>query len=217
MKKSIDGLDDAQKALVGKLLVAFVKADNSITPAKVKVLEQLYKLISLDVKQVYSDLHSNEARIVSTSKSGSVTKAPTSASSLDMARVAQLKQETSQVTAMLASVFTENDGEHDDIHQPQQAKTEVSSDQVDEPTPLGDTSSLFGLDDDLSQFLRALIARPEWARDDLSALANTMGLMLDGALEQINEIMLDHFDEMLIEGDDPIELNTDLLEQIPHE
>ncbi|WP_323946956.1 tellurite resistance TerB family protein [Aeromonas hydrophila] len=217
VKKTIDGLDDEQKALVGKLLVAFVKADNSITPAKVKVLEQLYKLISVDVKQVYSDLHSNEARIVSTSKSGSVTKAPTSASSLDMARVAQLKQETSQVTAMLASVFTENDGEHDDIHQPQQAKTEVSSDQADEPTTLGDTSSLFGLDDDLSQFLRALIARPEWARDDLSALANTMGLMLDGALEQINEVMLDHFDEMLIEGDDTIELNTDLLEQIPHE
>ncbi|ENC9555955.1 hypothetical protein ABLF39_001790, partial [Aeromonas hydrophila] len=70
---------------------------------------------------------------------------------------------------------------------------------------------------DLSQFLRALLARPEWARDDLSALANTMGLMLDGALEQINEVMLDHFDEMLIEGDDTIELNTDLLEQIPHE
>ena len=44
-----------------------------------------------------------------------------------------------------------------------------------------------------------------------------MGLMLDGALEQINEAMLDHFDEMLIEGDDTIELNTDLLEQIPHE
>ncbi len=217
VKKTIDGLDDEQKALVGKLLVAFVKADNSITPAKVKVLEQLYKLLSLDVKQVYSDLHSNEARIVSTSKSGSVTKAAGSASSLDMARVAQLKQETLQVTAMLASVFTENDGEHDDIHQPQQAKTEASLEQADEPTTLGDTSSLFGLDDDLSQFLRALIARPEWARDDLSALANTMGLMLDGALEQINEVMLDHFDEMLIEGDDPIELNTDLLEQIPHE
>ncbi len=146
-----------------------------------------------------------------------MTKATGSASSLDMARVAQLKQETSQVTAMLASVFTENDGEHDDIYQPQQAKTEASSDQADEPTTLGDTRSLFGLDDDLSQFLRALLARPEWARDDLSALANTMGLMLDGALEQINEAMLNHFDEMLIEGDDTIELNTDLLEQIPHE
>ncbi|MDX7729435.1 tellurite resistance TerB C-terminal domain-containing protein, partial [Aeromonas caviae] len=95
--------------------------------------------------------------------------------------------------------------------------SEASSDQADEPTTLGDTRSLFGLDDDLSQFLRALLARPEWARDDLSALANTMGLMLDGALEQINEVMLDHFDEMLIEGDDTIELNTDLLEQIPHE
>ncbi|MDK3166662.1 TerB N-terminal domain-containing protein [Aeromonas caviae] len=217
VKKAIDALDGEQKALVGKLLVAFVKADNSITPAKVKVLEQLYKLISLDVKQVYSDLHSNEARIVSTSKSGSVTKATGSASSLDMARVAQLKQETSQVTAMLASVFTENDGEHDDIHQPQQAKTEVSPGQTVEPTTLGDTHSLFGLDDDLSQFLRALLTRPEWARDDLSELASTMGLMLDGALEQINEVMLDHFDEMLIDGDDPFELNTDLLEQIPHE
>ena len=62
-----------------------------------------------------------------------------------------------------------------------------------------------------------LLTRPEWARTELESFAKHAGLMLDGALEQINEAMLDLFDEMLIEGDDPIEINQDLLEQIPHD
>jgi hypothetical protein len=42
-----------------------------------------------------------------------------------------------------------------------------------------------------------------------------MELMLDGALEHINEIILDSFEAPLAEGDDPIEINQELLEKLP--
>jgi len=42
-----------------------------------------------------------------------------------------------------------------------------------------------------------------------------MELMLDGTLEHINEMMLDMFETPLTEGDDPIEINRELVEQLP--
>lgn len=39
--------------------------------------------------------------------------------------------------------------------------------------------------------------------------------MLDGTAEHINETMLDMFEAPLTEGDDPIEINQELLEKIP--
>ena len=46
-------------------------------------------------------------------------------------------------------------------------------------------------------------------------MATDMELMLDGALEHINEAILDLFDAPLTEGDDPIEINQEILEKIP--
>jgi len=59
-----------------------------------------------------------------------------------------------------------------------------------------------------------LLSRPQWARAELQDAAADLGLMLDGALEQINEAAFDAFDAPLCESDDPIDINTELLEKI---
>jgi len=38
--------------------------------------------------------------------------------------------------------------------------------------------------------------------------------MLDGALEVINEAAFDQYDEAVIEGDDPFEVNADVLQEL---
>jgi hypothetical protein len=38
--------------------------------------------------------------------------------------------------------------------------------------------------------------------------------MLDGALEQINEAAFDAFDAPLCEGDDPVDVNSELLDRL---
>ena len=41
-----------------------------------------------------------------------------------------------------------------------------------------------------------------------------MDILLDGTLEAINDAAFEQFGEALIEGDDPVELNTRVLEEI---
>ena len=49
----------------------------------------------------------------------------------------------------------------------------------------------------------------------MQALAAALGLMTDGALEHLNEAAFDHADGPLTEGDDPLEINPDILEHPP--
>ena len=39
-------------------------------------------------------------------------------------------------------------------------------------------------------------------------------LMVDGALEKINEAAFERFDEPIVEGDDPLEINQSLILEI---
>ena len=53
--------------------------------------------------------------------------------------------------------------------------------------------------------------RESWSRSELLVVARELGLMLDGALEAINEASYDKIDLPFSEGDDPVEINPDVL------
>ncbi|MEM0550450.1 MULTISPECIES: TerB N-terminal domain-containing protein [Aeromonas] len=217
VRKQIELLTTDAKSLIARLLVGVVKADGTITPDEVKSLEKMYKLLGLDSQQLYSDLHADD--VVVPPSSATINNAPSGAAApafaLDADRIAKLQAESKSVAAILATVFTEDDHQSAISEVVEHAAQQVpdSAPSASKPEPVG----ICGLDHEHSSLLRHLLTQPEWARDELVAFATQIGLMLDGALEQINESMLDLYDEMLIEGDDPIEINQDLLEQIPHE
>ncbi|MEM5436978.1 TerB N-terminal domain-containing protein [Paraburkholderia diazotrophica] len=73
---------------------------------------------------------------------------------------------------------------------------------------------LLGLDDAHSSFLRLLVTRASWTRADLAAAASHLELMLDGAIEQVNEASLDRWDEPLTDGDDPVEINQEVAQRL---
>lgn len=73
---------------------------------------------------------------------------------------------------------------------------------------------LDGLDDSLVHFVHALLKQRVWHREELEALAADLDLMLDGALEQLNDACFDRYDIPLLEGDDPLEINPDILEKV---
>ena len=79
--------------------------------------------------------------------------------------------------------------------------------------PITAIDCLFGLDVSHSAFLRQVALRLLWTRAELLAIATQCDLMLDGALEYINEVALDTWDEPLFDGDDPIHINPDLIEK----
>ncbi|WP_158601927.1 TerB N-terminal domain-containing protein [Pararobbsia silviterrae] len=71
-----------------------------------------------------------------------------------------------------------------------------------------------GLDDAHLTFLRLLVTRPRWSREDLANAAADLDLLLDGAIEQVNEASLDHWDAPLTDGDDPVEINQELAQRL---
>lgn len=203
LRKRLESLPTNAKQSIARFLAHLVQADGKVTPEEIKFLERVYKMLALEVQQVYSDLHVQASTGTPESVVVTAPQAVRPAGfTLDAARIAQLQKETEAVSVLLANVFTnETVGEAEDA--PLVSEREIEG-----------TAGLFGLDSDHSSFLRRLIGRHVWSREELADMAADMELMLDGALEQINETMMDMFDTPLAEGEDPVEINLELLEKI---
>ncbi|MBB6154957.1 hypothetical protein HDC30_002174 [Pseudomonas sp. JAI115] len=213
MKKKLDPLTVEAKRTIASFLAHLAQADGIVSPAEVKLLERVYKALQLDSQLLYSDLHGAAAGAsitpVKPATSSTSTEPGTQSAAvanqgfvLDHERIAELQRETAEVSALLAQVFTD-----DQVEEPEQAVETVES-------ATETTADVAGLDLEHSAFLRLLISRAEWSRSELEAAASDMELMLDGALEQINEMAFERFDMPVTEGDDPIEINTDILEEL---
>lgn len=213
LKKKLDPLTVEAKRTIASFLAHLAQADGIVSPAEVKLLERVYKALQLDSQLLYSDLHgaASGASIASVKPAASTPRsepgAPITATAnqgfvLDHDRIAELQRETAEVSALLAQVFTD-----DQVEEPEQLVEAAES----SPESSADVD---GLDLEHSAFLRLLISRPEWSRSELEAAASDMELMLDGALEQINDMAFERFDMPVTEGDDPIEINTDILEEL---
>jgi hypothetical protein len=59
-----------------------------------------------------------------------------------------------------------------------------------------------------------LLSRPQWSRAELEDAASDLELMLDGALEQVNDASFEAYDLPLSEGEDPIDINAEVVEKI---
>lgn len=133
---------------------------------------------------------------------------------LDREKIAELQKESQQISVMLVSIFEQEQP----IISNQVTLMEHDSDQVPStPNGQNEVELLKGLDKLHNQFLFDLCSRREWPRSEAEAIARKLGLMTDGAIERINDAAFEQFDMPLIEGDDPIEMNLDLIEKLPNE
>lgn len=213
LKKKLDPLTVEAKRAIASFLAHLAQADGTVSPSEVKLLERVYKALQLDSQLLYSDLHdaASRARVASVIPPANTTQSepgvplPVNAKQgfvLDHERIAELQRETAEVSALLAQVFTDDRVEESEQLIEDAESTSASS------------ADVAGLDLEHSAFLRLLVSRPEWSRSELESAASDMELMLDGALEQINDMAFDRFDMPITEGDDPIEINKDILEEL---
>lgn len=213
LKKKLDPLAVEAKRAIASFLAHLAQADGTVSPSEVKLLERVYKVLQLDPQLLYSDLHiaasgtrTSPATTISTGqRTDSGLQSTTILNQgfvLDHDRIAQLQRETAEVSALLAQVFTD-----DQFEEPEQAVETVE-------LPQDSSADVAGLDVEHSAFLRLLVSRTEWSRLELEAAASDMELMLDGALEQINEMAFERFEMPITEGDDPVEINADILEEL---
>jgi len=206
MKKRLEPLSAEAKVSVATLLVQTANADGFVSLAEVKMLEKLYQTLGLDPQRLYGDLHGNavvgspNVPRISTGVDKVQNSSAQSVFALDTTRIEALQKETAKVSALLADVFAEEVAVAELVQETEEPQT--------------GSASLLGLDEAHSTFLRLLLSRPSWTRSELSDAASDLELMLDGAIEQVNEAALDHWDEPLTDGDDPVEINQEFAHRL---
>ncbi len=210
LKPRLDSLRAEDRPAIGRFLVSVAAADGSVSPAEVKVLEKVYRLLGLAPGDVYGEIHAHSVswaarepvsvRAAGPAHGGFAIPAPPPRQvELDGARVERKLADSAAVSALLGSIF--------------QDEEPTSSTEIADPPP-AEEPLVAGLDAAHSALLRALAARPSWGRVELEALAADQGLLPDGALDTINEAALEASGEPVCEGEDPIEMNEEALKEL---
>lgn len=208
LKSKVQQLDEANRLNVAKLAVALVHADGTVSADEVNFLTKLYKLLGLDSTRVATDVHASSMQPVGISNPPGGQSVTVKGLALDVEKIAKLQSESHQVAALMNTIFVEGDEQPaTPAESPELDVSEPSESAFEAPT----SALIFGLDLPHSTFVRMLISQVEWSRAELQALAKDMGIMLDGALERINDAAYEQFDEPLTEGEDPVTVQTHLM------
>lgn len=201
VKKKVEQLDQQTREAIAAFAAAMVLADGAALPEEVKVLEKIYLQLGLERTTVYSDIHAGHGGATPASQATSVSSGSTAPSfTLDQSKIAALKESSDKIAQRLADIFVE-----------EVAPTPVAAEVNAEPQQ---SNAILGLDENHSAFARLLMSRPTWERAELLDVAQDLNIMLDGALEKLNEASLDELDTTFTEGDDPIEINPELIESL---
>lgn len=241
LKKRLDALTQPQREGIGQLMVTVAAADGVISPQEVTSLTKIYSLLGLDPASVTSRLHvsmteparpaTGPVRVREGAPDALGYTVPTPAQSgggsatstgvlLDEDVIAAKLEQTAEVTALLRTLFTEDDDTP--ALAPVSTTTPVPQATAVSAAPAGSTAGgsggeqdgavIAGLDAATSALLRRLAGRSTWTRQEFEDLAAALDLMPDGAIDMLNEAAIDATGEPVIEGDDDLDINPEGLE-----
>lgn len=188
-------LPETQRHALAAVLVDIALADGHVSPAEIRLLERFYGALSLDPATLHADLHHGSlgAKKATAKPAAAPGAAPPAPAALDTDAIAKKLEETARVQSMLADIFV------DDTPAPASA--------VPDPPPATD-DAVHG------DALRLVAGQDALERADWDAFCEARGLMPDAALEVLNEWSLERTGEVLLDGDDPLEVNTYARDQL---
>ena len=202
LKKMIEKIGIGDREMIAETMVRVAHVDGDVSPDAIKILEKIYNVLGMSTSKVFSHLHAaagSEASIMQVTGTADREDSFT----LDRARIAARQADTEKVQALLANIFRDSDEPEDDIVK--------DSPPPDSPSDEAAGEILLGLDQAHSTLARRMLARQEWSRENLLQMAAELDLMLDGALECINDAAFDAYDRPFIEYDDPVILNSEIV------
>lgn len=205
-------LTEPQRRTVGEFLVAIAAADQEVTPAERQALVRAYSALGLRSSEL--DKLVPPASVAAADQPLSETSLETSAIGsesvfLDADRINQIMAETEQVSTFLRQALQADE----DFEERSVASTNADgptvltapADCVDAKTSGPDAPSLAtvsaGLASRYEPFLTTVLAQEQWSRAELDGIARQQGVMLNGALEAINEWSLEQFGDLLLQED----------------
>ncbi|MFG1344120.1 TerB N-terminal domain-containing protein [Xanthobacter autotrophicus DSM 431] len=216
--KLLKDMEAADGAWVADVLVDAAAADGRIDPKEVAMLEKLFRRLGLDEASLYARLHGglagrgqgrdDDLELVvppgiqlngpAIPPPPSVETPDESRSRVDQSRLEAIRRETRSAASVLADIFAEEEA--------------VAEPSPPAPAPENDAEAIFeGLERRYGSLLTELSEHEEWTAADFEHLTRDAGLMPGAARQALNDWALDRFDELLIEGEDPIIVNRYLL------
>lgn len=203
LKKKLEPIEPSSRETIALFMASVAHSDGVVTPEEVKTLEKVYAALGVDSKRVFGDVHSAAADVMPSAQKAS----DSTGFKLDVARIATLQRDSDKVSNLLANIFQENEV----VEAPAPILDGTLDDAEDETVKY---EGLLGLDETHAAFARLLLTRREWTRDELTDAASDLDLMLDGALEQLNDASFEKLDLPFTEGEDPVTVNHEVLEKI---
>lgn len=236
LKKRIEALDGPQRAAIADQLVEVAGADGVIAPGEVTTLTKIFTLLGLGPAAVPGRLHAHQAAPPTTPRrprpaTGPVTVREAGRRSgyaippqsdaaqpdavqparggfvLDDAAIAAKLAETAEVSALLATIFTDDD------------PTDVPSTPAAPPAvaPGPAVELVASLDGAHSGLLRALAQRDRWSAVEFADLAAGFGVLPAGALDVLNEAGIDAAGDPVADDDgDELTINHDTVQELLH-
>lgn len=211
--QSILNADNTKKKSVAKItIVSPEKPVFALDPLKIAALQSETSTVDALLQGIFSPEEDAQPMVSPRIESENINKPLVVR--LDAARIAALQEDTDKVGSLLAGIFMddERDESHDVTGEINTTPQEAGPVKTDEAAVL--PVIMPGLDTTHDAFARCLLGRTQWSRQELQDVANDMKLMLDGALERLNDAAFDAYDAPFTEGDDPIEINLDIREKL---
>jgi tellurite resistance protein len=203
LKKAFESVGQDEKSAIGRILIAVAGADGRIEPQEVGQLEKLYQTLGLGRERVAADLH----EVIATGGPVTIARAETETThaipkerpeavfSLDKELVERLRDDTAKAKKVLGQA--------------------LSAEEVPEPEPPASDeecgqSPLELLDAPYQELLKRLLAESEWEAEAIDSVCKELGLMTDGAMEELNEWAFEHAGAPLIDYGEPIFIDVEL-------
>ena len=210
-----------QRQLVGEVLVCVAGADGIISSSEWAALDRACKTLELAPSALEDILRrlgaTFEEPTVQEAVSGEPgeslparTTPPASKSpafKLDMTRVAAISHETAQVISLLSTVMREEEAKPAARPTPATATTT----QPQQASPTETPAWLATLHTKYQPIAARIVAKPTWTRTEFQQLAAEFNLMPLGVCDALNEWADEHLGDFLLEGEDPITVNTSIL------
>lgn len=195
LKARIEKLGVPQVEFLKRFMLSIALADGKIDASEIKQIEKLYTSLGLDKSLVTSDIHafaSSKQPISATSKEASIDK---STFQLDEGILAIHESDTNDAKSMLESIFA------------------VDEEAEQEVRPTADVNEE-GLDSPYKELFETLIAKESWPRKEVHELCSKLNIMVDGALETINDWAYDKVDAPVLDDDGDIYVDLEIVEEL---
>ncbi len=126
---------------------------------------------------------------------------------LDPELLEQTRRSSEQVAALLADIFVDDDTP---------TASKLAAPAATPPSEQAATGEplVAALDASHSALLRALAAQPRWTAAEFEALCQQHGLLPAGALDTLNEAAYETAEAPVLDGTDPIEIDSDTLKEM---